>query len=134
MAVIATDTLPFSNTFKHVYEPSMAYCFDVVTVNETAAKNYVVGTVLGKVTATGKYKLMEATAADGSQNAAGVVDAAVAIAANTDTKVRVAVRGPVTVGKAGLFPGASVDTQPEKDAMYASLAALNPPILALDQI
>ena len=36
-------------------------------------KSYVVGTVLGKVTATGKYKISVQTANDGSQNPIAIV-------------------------------------------------------------
>ena len=133
MAVnIGTDTYRFSHVFKHVYEPSLNYCFEYVTANEAGAKTYAVGTVLGKVTATGKYKIVEATAADGSQNAVAVVGEDKSVAAATDTAVWVAVRGPVMVGKGGLVVGASVDTAPELAAVYASLATVG--ILAQDTI
>jgi hypothetical protein len=125
MAVnIGTDTYRFGHVFKHVYEPSTGYCFDAVTANEAGAKTYAVGSVLGKVTATGKYKLVEATAVDGSQNAVAVVAEDKAVAAATDTVVLAAVRGLVTVGKGGLIVGASVDTVLELAAVYASLATV----------
>lgn len=131
MAVIAQDSTRFSAVVKHEYEPSLSYCREVVTVNEVAAVTYKVGAVLGKVTATGKYKLVEATAADGSQNAAAVVIADVlgnsndmAIPAATDTKVLVLARGPVIVADAPLQFGASVDTAGEKQTAYDQLKAL----------
>jgi hypothetical protein len=43
---------------------------DVVTANEAAPITYNLGTVLGKVTATGKYVACVRTAADGSQTPA----------------------------------------------------------------
>ncbi len=130
MSVFATDSTRFSAVVKHEYEPATAYCREVVTVNDVA-QTMKVGTVLGKVTATGKYKKLEATAADGSQNAAAIYigdtlgySGDLAVAATTDTKVLVLARGPALVSKAALVFGASVDTQGELDAAYAQLAAL----------
>lgn len=131
MTVFATDNgARFSSVVKHEYEPATSYCREVVTLNDVA-QTLKVGTVLGKVTATGKYKKLEATAADGSQNAAAIYlgdtlgfSADLAVAATTDTKILVMVRGPALISKAGLTFGASVDTQGELDAAYAQLAAL----------
>ena len=131
MALIATDTLRFSNTVKHEYEPATGFCREVLVANEATAKTYAIGTVLGKVTATGKYKISVATATDGSEVAAAVVIEDKSVAASTDTKVLALVRGPVIVGKAALVLDASIDTQAEKDAVYAALAAKG--ILANDQ-
>lgn len=130
MSVIATSSTRFSDLVKHEYAPESAYCRDVVVVNDVA-QTMKVGAVLGKVTATGKYKLMEATAVDGSQTAAAVYigdkegySYDLAVAATTDTTVLVLTRGPAIVNKDYLYFGASVDTQGEKDAAYASLKAL----------
>lgn len=138
MAVIATDTQRFSNLVKREYEPSWAYCREVVVMNDVA-QTVQIGAVLGKVTATGKYKLVEATAVDGSEVAAAVVigDAmghpnVTELAATTDTKFLVLARGPAIVGKAALSFGASVDTQGEKDALYAQLKAVG--IMVADQV
>lgn len=132
MPLIATDTLRYSNTVKFELASEMAFCREVVTVNEAAAKTYAIGTVLGKVTATGKYKIMEATAVDGSQTAAAVVIEDKTVPITTDTKVLVLVRGPAIVSKTALSFGSTVDTTPEKDAAYASLTALG--ILVADTI
>lgn len=222
MPILATDSPRFSHVVKHEYQPSIAFCREMVTVNEAAIKTYSVGTVLGRtlaggagvatagtntgngamgaitvsgtaqvgtyklsitkaaanagdfqvvsptgevigvgsigvlfssgglsftladgavdfvvgdsftiaVTGTVKYKIAEATATDGSLTAIAVVlgdktgnAADFSVAATTDTKVQVAVRGPMIVSKAALVLGASIDTQAEKDAVYASLAA-----------
>lgn len=130
MTVFATDSTRFSAVVKHEYEPATAFCRDVVTVNDVA-QTMKIGTVLGKVTATGKYKKLEATAADGSQNAAAIYigdtlgnSNDLVVAATTDTKVLVLTRGPAMVSKAGLTFGASVDTQGELDAAYAQLVAI----------
>lgn len=123
MSLIGTDTLRFSNTFKHVYEPSLNFCFERVTINETAARTMPIGTVLGVITANGKYRRVEATAADGSQNAAGVLAQDLTVAANTDAQAIVCVRGPAIVSRAALSFGASVDTDAERLAIFQALAA-----------
>lgn len=132
MPLIATDLLRLSNTVKHEYEPALGFCREVVTVNEATAKTYVVGTVLGVVTATGKYKISVQNAADGSQTPAAVVIQDLSIAATTDTKVLVIARGPAILGKTALGLDASFGTQAQKDAAYAALAAKN--ILVNDQV
>jgi hypothetical protein len=132
MPLIATDTDRYSQAVKYELAPEVAFCREVVTANETAAKTYAVGTVLGLVTATGKYKIAVQTAADGSQNAAAVVVEDKAVAANTDTKVLVLVRGPAIVSKSALKLDATFNLQAELDAVYAALAAKQ--ILANDAV
>ena len=98
MPIVAQDSQRFSNVVKHEYHPSTKYCRETVVVNEAAAKTYTVGMVLGKVTATGKYKLSVQSASDGSQNpVAIVVRDTQDIAATTDTKIPVIARGPIIV-------------------------------------
>ena len=57
MSVIATDYSHYSNLVKASDSDNTTLFQDVVTVNESAQKSYVVGTVLGKVSASGKYKI-----------------------------------------------------------------------------
>lgn len=130
MPLIATDTYRLSNLLKHVYEPSNGFCYEVVTVNESAAKTYDVGTTLGTVTATGKSKIAVETAVDGSKLLTGIVigdvlgnAGPISIAANTDTKVLVLARGPAEVSDFGLKWDATYDTQLKKDTAFASLKA-----------
>ena len=130
MAVIATDTQRLSNLVKHLYEPATGYCFEVVTVNEAAAKTYDVGTLLGTVTATGKSKIAVETAVDGSKVVTGVVVGDVLgeahpfnVAATTDTKVLVLVRGPAHLSDAGIKWDATYDNQTKKDTAFATLKA-----------
>lgn len=125
MTVIATDTARYSNLVKHELWPETGFCRKEVTVNEAAAKTYAVGTVLGKVTADGKYKIAVQTAVDGSQTAAAVVIDDHSIAAATDTKIVVLVKGPAEVSKGALVLDATYDLDAEKAAVYASLEALN---------
>lgn len=123
MSVIAQDVTRLSHLVKMELAPELAYCREVVTANESGATSYAIGTVLGKVTADGKYKVCVQTAADGSQVASAVVIAAKAIPAATDTKVLAISRGPATVSKAGLVLDASHNLDAEKAAIYAALEA-----------
>lgn len=118
MAVIATDTQRVSNVVKHEYDPSSGYCRDermvavvtgmkvgavvdnatnaaLVTVANTANASHVVidPTVVEKALAPGNYKLL------------------------------VLSRGPVILADDALSYGADVDTDPEKAAINAVLAA-----------
>lgn len=225
MAVIATDSKRKSNLVKHEYEPSLAFCEEVLVANEAADATYKVGTVLGRalsggtatavaaagntgngamgaitvsgaaqigvytlritlaaanagnfnvisptgalvgsgavavafsqgglaftladgatdfavgdtiyisVSGTEKVKIQKATATDGSQIPFAVVvgdsygvDHDFTVTASTDTKVLAIVRGPIILGKTELVLDASVDTDAEKNAVYAALVAKN---------
>ena len=125
MTVQFTDTARHSNLVKHELWSESGFCRKEVVVNEAAAKTYAVGTVLGKVTATGKYKIAVETAVDGSKVAAAVVIADHSIAAATDTKLVVLVKGPAEVSQGALVLDATYNDQAKKDAVYASLEALN---------
>lgn len=130
MTMIAEDTQRLSNWLKHEYEPTLAYCREVVTVNEAAAKSYVTGAVLGKVTVGGKYKLAVQTAGDGSEVADAIYIGSLlgadnqTVAASTDTKVVVLKRGPALVSKDALILDATYNLDAEKQAVYDALAAL----------
>lgn len=122
MAVIATSTPLFSNVVKAELFPEIAYCRAVVTVND-AASTLKIGTVLGKVTADGKYKVAVETATDGSKVGDAIVIQEIAVPATTDTKVVVLLKGPAAVSKAALILGATYDSDAKKNAVYASLEA-----------
>ena len=121
--LISTDTFRLSHLVKRELWPEQGYTRAVVTVNEAAAKTYAVGTVLGKVTASGKYKIAVETAVDGSKVADAIVVGDYTVAAATDTKVLVLVRGPAIVSKAALVLDATYDTDAKKAAVYAALEA-----------
>lgn len=129
MTVQFVDTSRFSNLVKHELWPETGYCRKEVTVNEAAAKTYAVGTVLGKVTATGKYKIAVETAVDGSKVAAAVVISDASIGAAVDTKLVVLVKGPAEVSQGALVLDATYNDQAKKDAVYASLEAVGINIL-----
>lgn len=125
MTVQFTDTARHSNLVKHELWSESGFCRKEVVVNEAAAKTYAVGTVLGKVTATGKYKIAVETAVDGSKVAAAVVISDASIGAAVDTKLVVLVKGPAEVSQGALVLDATYNDQAKKDAVYASLEALN---------
>ncbi|SMC42971.1 Bacteriophage lambda head decoration protein D [Fulvimarina manganoxydans] len=85
------------------------------------------GTVVGKITASGKYKPVTVAASDGSENAAGIVMRLVDATSADATAVIVARKAKVV--HQGLKYGADVDTSAERAAIHAALGALNPPIL-----
>lgn len=78
-----------------------------------------------------KYKMVEATATDGSAVARAIYISAndgsfstSTIAATTDTSVIALVRGAAIVGKETLTYGASIDTTAEKTKLYSELEAI----------
>ena len=121
--LISTDTYRLSHLVKRELWPEQGYTRAVVTVNEAAAKTYTVGTVLGKVTATGKYKVAVETAGDGSKVAAAIVLGDYTVPGTTDTKVLVMVRGAAIVSKAALVLDSTYDTDAKKAVVYADLEA-----------
>jgi hypothetical protein len=123
MSVFATENRRFSNLVKKELWPETAYCRAVVTANEAAAKEYIVGTALGKVTVGGKYKVAVETATDGSEVVDALVLQEVSVPATTDTKVLVLIKGPAEVSKFGIVLDASVNDDAKKNAAYAALEA-----------
>mgnify|MGYP000691772690 CR=1 FL=1 len=78
-----------------------------------------------------KYKMVEATATDGSAKACAIYISAKdgsfsesSIAATTDTSVIALIRGAAIVGKETLTYGASIDTAAEKTKMYSELESV----------
>ena len=123
MTIIASDTMRLSNLVKKEQWADASYCREVVTVNEAAIKTYAVGTVLGKVTADGKYKIAVQTAVDGSAVAAAIVLEDKTIAATTDTKLVVMTRGPASISAGALVLDATYNLDAEKAVVYAALEA-----------
>jgi len=134
MAVIATEGQydRFGSVFKSNDTPEdFSFHVDLVTVNESALTTYAIGTVLGKITASGKYIVSKQAAADGSQVPAAVVCAdgngvsfqTFSIPATTDTKVLAVTRGKIVVNKDALKLDATFNDATKKAFAYASLAA-----------
>jgi len=139
MALIATDGNRFSNVFKFEFEPSVGTTRDVVTVNLAADATLAVGTVLAKVTATGKYLVQSAALASGAglDNCVVLIgvdeqNLGAACVAATDKKVLVLARGPAKVAKEQLIYAAATDTAAEKLAVWNDLAKVG--IVVVDQI
>jgi hypothetical protein len=122
MPLIATEAARLSNVVKQELWPETGYTRLVVTYNGTAG-TLVPGTVLGKVTSGGKYKIAVQTASDGSQVADAIVMQEQTVASATDTQVLVLIKGPAIVSKAGLVLDATYDLDAEKAAVYAALEA-----------
>ena len=103
------------------YEVNPNYTREVVTL--LIGMPYPVGSVLGKITASGKYTLSPATGADGSQVASAVllyaVDATLADAVGI-----VVAHGPSIVSRAGLAYEATVNDVAKITAKIALLAAV----------
>ena len=81
------------------YEVNPNYTREVITL--LAGMPYPVGSVLGKITASGKYKLATSGGSDGAQTATAVllyaVDATLADAVGI-----IVARGPLIVSRAGV--------------------------------
>lgn len=131
MSVIANSTHTKSNVIKKELWAGEGFVETVVTVNDTAG-TLLVGTVLGKVTAGGKFKRAVQSAVDGSAVAAAIVTGETTILGATDKQMLVLTRGPAKVSKGGLVLDASYDLDAEKNAVYTSLEALG--IQVLDTI
>jgi hypothetical protein len=135
MAIIATDSMRYSNLVKREDGPEWGQCKKMVVLNGPAG-TFPIGTVIGQVTATGKFKVVEATATDGSQVASAVIvgdfmghPVPVTVAANTDTKFLVLYRGICGVADKALTFGASVTPGALTTTAYAQLAAVGIDVL-----
>lgn len=125
MPLIATDTPRLSHLVKHEYEASMGFCREAVTGSNATATTWLVGTVLGKITATGKYIVAKETAVDGSKVPAAVVIEEKTLAAATDTKVLTIARGAAILSKGALILDATYNDATKLAAAYAALEAKN---------
>lgn len=117
-------TLTMSPTFGDLlkYELNGNYCRETVTLK--AGTSYALGAVLGRVTATEKYRLSPAAAVvgdEGAETAVAVLIEAVD-ATDGDRTGLVVARGPVVLSKAALVYDASVDQAAEIAAKEAELA------------
>lgn len=134
MSVISTQGInsDLSSLIKKYDAPESPSLFnEVVVVNTAGVTTIPLFTVLGKVTATGKYIPAVETAVDGSKVAAAIYigDAFGALlptvtAAGTDVNVLTLARGKVTVSKDALVLDATYNDNTKKGVVYASLKAL----------
>ena len=116
---VLTQPPTMGDVLKYEINPN----FTRETVTLLAGTNYPVGAVLGRITASGKWKLSTATGSDGAQTVAGVLLYATD-AATADREAVVLLRGPALVAKAALLFDASVDDAAKIAAKHAQLTAL----------
>ena len=111
------------------YEVNPHYTREVITLLQ--GMPYPVGSVLGKITASGKYKLSTSGGSDGAQIASAVllyaVDATLA-----DASGIVVTRGPSIVSRAGLAYDGTVDDSAKITTKIGQLAAVG--IIARDGV
>lgn len=93
------------------------------TITLLAGAVYPVGAVLGKITASGKYKLATSGGTDGAQTAAAVLLYPVD-AAEADATAIILARGPAIVSKAALVFDATVDDGAKIATKHGQLTAL----------
>jgi hypothetical protein len=93
------------------------------TITLLAGTAYPVGAVLGRITASGKYKLATSGGTDGAQTAAAVLLSAVD-ASGADGPGIVIARGPAIVSKAPLIFDTTVDDAAKTTTKHGQLAAL----------
>ena len=106
------------------YELNGNYSRETVTLK--AGTNYTLGSVLGKITASGKYRLSPAAqfaGDEGAETAIAVLIEAVD-ATDADKAGLVVARGPVILSKAALVLDASVDDASKTAAKHAELSAV----------
>jgi hypothetical protein len=111
------------------YEVNPNYTREVVTL--LAGTAYPVGAVLGRITASGKYKLATSGGSDGAQTASAVLLYAVDATLADATGIVVA-RGPAIVSRAGLAYDATVDDAAKIATKIGQLAAAG--IIARDGV
>ena len=105
------------------FELNGSYCRETVTLKAGTA--YELGSVLGKITASGKCRLSPAAQVvgdEGAETAIAVLIEAVDATGGDKTGLIVA-RGPAIVSKAALVFDATVDQVAEKAAKHTQLAA-----------
>jgi hypothetical protein len=105
------------------YELNGNYNREAVTLK--SGTNYALGSVLGKITASSKYRLSPAAQVvgdEGAETAVAVLIEPVDATAADKTGLVVA-RGPAIVSKAALVFDASVDDNTKKAAKDAQLSA-----------
>jgi hypothetical protein len=104
------------------YELNPNYTRETITLLE--GTSYPVGSVLGRITASGKYTLASHGGSDGAETAAAVllylVDARLSDAIGV-----VLVRGPAILSRAALIYDGSVDDSTKISAKIAELESLN---------
>ena len=105
------------------YELNGNFTREAITLK--SGTNYPLGAVLGKITASSKYRFSPAAQVGGDEGAESAVAVLIeAVDATGGDKVGLVVaRGPAIVSKAALVFDASVDQPAEKAAKHTQLAS-----------
>ena len=104
------------------YELNGNFCRETVTLK--SGTDYALGSVLGMITASGKYRLSpdaEVVGDEGAETAVAILIEAVNATDGDQTGLIVA-RGPAIVSKAALVLDSSVDDEAKTAAKYAELS------------
>ena len=118
-------TLTMSPTLGDLLKYELNGNYNRETVTLIASTNYALGSVLGKITASGKYRLSPAAEVVGDEGAETAVAILLeAVDATAADKVGLVVaRGPVILSKAALVFDASVDDAAKTAAKHTELTA-----------
>ena len=116
---VLTQPPTMGDVLKYELNPN----FTRETVTLLTGTAYPVGAVLGRITASGKYKLATSGGTDGAQTAAAVLLYATDASA-ADQEAVVIARGPAIISKAALVFDASVDDAAKTATKHGQLAAL----------
>ena len=118
-------TLTMSPTLGDLIKYELNGNYNRETVTLIAGTNYALGSVLGKITASSKYRLSPVAEVEGDEGAetavAVLLEAVDATAA--DKAALVIARGPVILSKAALTFDASVDDAAKTAAKHAELSS-----------
>jgi hypothetical protein len=116
---VLTKPPSLGDVLKYEVEPN--YTRDVITL--LAGMPYPIGSVLGKITASGKYKLATSGGADGAQTAVAVLLYGVD-ATQADAQGIVVARGPSIVSRPALAYDASVNDAAKITTKLGQLATV----------
>ncbi|MBF0325529.1 MAG: head decoration protein [Alphaproteobacteria bacterium] len=106
------------------FECNPSYCWETVTLKAGTA--YPLGSVLGRITASGEYRLSPAAEVVGDEGAETATAVLLQSVDATDGAAvgLVAARGPVILADAALVFDVSVDQPAERTAKITQLAAV----------
>jgi hypothetical protein len=124
MATIYTEGAYASDWLK--YEEGSLYSREQVTIitgSNSAGSPLKTGTVVGKITASGKYKPQTLGAADGSQVAAGILLTETVDASAADKRAVIIARDAIAM-QYGLTYGSDVTTSGNRATVNGQLAAV----------
>ncbi len=105
------------------FELNASYTRETVTLK--AGTSYPLGSVLGRITASGEYRLSPAAEVVGDERAETAIGVLLEAVDATDTAVTglIAARGPAILADGALVFDASVDQPAERTAKITQLAA-----------